>query len=271
MPIAEYYDKNGAEVVPSYTRPFPAAGDYYSFINQGLITGQTMIHKFGFSSTINTDVHDIWNAPSAGDLIPQTVAAKYDIVSTSTSDTIAGTGARTLVLEGLDSDFKEISEIIELSGQTPKQSENTYIRLNRSFIDDVGTYGGSNAGLITIRVTGAGDPQGYIEATEAQTQKSHYTVPAGKTAYIIRISETMETGKTVTINLRARTMADIIVAPFKASRIRHQWDGLDTPVGERLFANHIFPEKTDIWFTAFVSTGTAIVESDYDILLVDNQ
>lgn len=248
--------------------------DYFSAVNQGLVDGQEMVHKFGFSSAITSAQHHIWNVPTNVDLVWQTVASVYDVVSDDVDDTFLGTGARTVWLEGLDANFNTITETVELDGTTPVTTDASFIRLQRAKVMTCGAYTGSNEGDITIQVTGGGDIQGYIEKApthgEAQTQKSQYTVPAGKTAYIKAVNITMDSGKSVTLDLHAREGADIIAAPFKAAIVKHQWDGLDTPISQEFKANHIFPEKTDIWFDGSVSTGSAIIEVDYDILLVDN-
>lgn len=247
------------------------AQDYLAFVNQGLITGQSMMHKFGASTTVTSTERDVWNAPTNVDLVFQTVAAQYDIVSADVNDDVAGTGARTITLEGLDADFNELSETINLDGTTLVTTIGSFIRLNRAKIYDVGTYGGTNAGLITIRVTGSGDPQGYITAGKGQTRKAHYTIPAGKTAYMTRSNITMETGKTVTLDMHVRERADVILAPFKPNLAKHDWAGLDTPFENIINANHVFPEKTDVWFQSSVASGApAIVSVDYDLLIIND-
>ena len=61
------------------------------------------------------------------------------IASSSANDTGAGTGARTVTLQGLDLNFEKISEALTLTGQTPKSTVNSYRRLNRIFVDETGS------------------------------------------------------------------------------------------------------------------------------------
>lgn len=248
--------------------------DYFAAVNQDLVDEQEMVHKFGFSDTISNVQHHVWNIPTNVDLVWQTIASVYDVVSSDADDNLTGTGARTVLLEGLDENFNALTEIVEMDGVGIVTTDASFIRLQRAKVMTCGVYTGSNEGNITIRVTSGGDIQGYIEKAtthgEGQTQKSQYTVPAGKTAYLKTVNITMETGKSVTLDLHAREGADVIAAPFKPSIVKHQWDGLDTPISQEFKANHIFPEMTDIWFDASVTTGSAVVEVDYDILLVDN-
>jgi len=87
----------------------------------------------------------------------------------------------------------------------------------------------------------------------------------------MRVSLTVDSNKLTTANLQIRERADIVSAPFKGKRKRHRWDGLVEPVEESFNSNHELPEKTDVWFVAYVSAGSgAIVEVDYDILIVEN-
>ena len=153
--------------------------NYFVELSRGNIAGESSILKFGFNPAIGTAEEDIWTV--GGILIFQTTAMQYNISSTDTDDNIAGSGARKIEIQGLDSNFNEISEIVNLSGTTVVQTTKEYIRLNRGFITNVGTYTGSNEGVITISTSDTGDPQGGILVQEGQTQKSHFTIPAGKT------------------------------------------------------------------------------------------
>ena len=61
-----------------------------------------------------------------------------NVSSTDTDDTVLGTGAWNLTLSGLDADYVPQSETIQLNGQTPDQTVNAYLRVNRAYIRKVG-------------------------------------------------------------------------------------------------------------------------------------
>lgn len=249
-------------------------------VNKGNVQDHEMVHKFGWNNTITTTHHHVWNDPTTGgsDLIWQQTAAHYDVYSDDIDDDgdPADTGALTVTLECLDANFSTVFQTLTLNGTTAvTTTESTCVRLQRAYIATVGTYSGSNEGDIRIEVTSGGsktgDLQGFIEAEEGQTQKSQYTVPAGKTAYVLRISHTIEAQKTFTTELHTRENADVTSSPMSPVVVKHQWDGLTAPVEERFTANHIFLEKTDIWIDAVGTAGGGVIEVDYDILLVTDQ
>lgn len=78
-------------------------------------------------------------------------AADIDIQSNAAADTAAGTGARTITIDGLDSDYMEQSETVTLGGVTPAHPANDYIRLCCITIVTVGS-GTVNAGDINLYV-----------------------------------------------------------------------------------------------------------------------
>ena len=200
-----------------------------------------------------------------------TAAETMEVVSTDTiNDISTGTGARTVIITMLDNDFNEVIETVVL-GATPVTTVNAARRILTARVDDVGAYTGVNQGDITITGTSSDTLQGFILAEESRTSQSHFTIPAGKTGYLLRVSITTDANKSFNVNLHNRPGADIVVAPFKASVHLHHWDGLAVPIEERFLANHVLLEKTDIWMDAEVTGASdGSVDADYDILLIDN-
>lgn len=243
--------------------------DFLVEVNKGNIAGHLLVHKFGWRGNVSTNHHHLWNDPVANtDMIFPIVAETFDVVTTG-NDTSAGTGAREIIIEYLDSNFAFQTGTVATNAGT-QASAFSGIRLIRAYATDNGTYGGSNQNLITITGTDSGNDYAFIEATEGQTQNTQYCIPAGKTGYILRASMTTEANKGANLILHQRQNADVVSAPFTSVRILHQWDGTETPIDETFTANHMLPEKTDTWVGADMVTGTGILQFDYDILLVDN-
>lgn len=240
-------------------------------VNKGNVPGHTLINKFGWRGNASTVHAQVWNSPTVTDLIYPTVGETLSVVSASTSDTVAGLGARTVYIECLETGtWKSITQTINLTGTTPSLTTISCIRFQRAWVADVGTYGGKNLGLITITGSVSTNPYGYIEPEEAQTQNSQYACPALKTCFILAISITTEANKLATFSLHKRERADVITAPFGVTRVMHEWDGVNAPLQEIVIANHKVPEKTDIYFDVEMETGTGIVQIDYDILIIDS-
>ncbi len=262
-------------VTPGYstfTNSSSISKNFLEEVNQGNVEGAVLIHKFGSNPAVGTAHVDIWEGgPSAGSLQWMTAAETMDIISTDIIDDIStGVGARNVVITGLGDSFEELGETIALD-TVVVTTVNAYRRILTARVDDVGTYTGTNTGDISITGSSSGTLQGFIVAQESRTSQTHYTIPAGKTGYLLRASITMNANKEVNVNIHNRPGADIVAAPFKASVHLHHWDGLATPIEERFLANHVLPEKTDVWFDGEVtSTPAGSIDVDYDILLIDN-
>lgn len=83
------------------------------------------------------------------------------MLSDSVNDTAAGTGARTVFISGLDSNYDVISETVTLNGTSAVQTVRSYLRVNSFLIMSAGS-GKTNAGSITLRVTGGGSTQALM-------------------------------------------------------------------------------------------------------------
>ena len=81
-------------------------------ISRGQISFHKFVHKFGYNPSIGTSDETIW---SEGGLYAYPASATVMTVSSSsTDDTAAGTGARTVEVFGLDADYNEINEVVKI-------------------------------------------------------------------------------------------------------------------------------------------------------------
>lgn len=146
----------------------------------GRVGGHSRVSVYGHRATpIAGD--DIWEGGGAYPL--QAAATKLEILSASANDAAAGTGARTFTIQGLDTNFNQISETITMNGVTPVQTANTYLRVNSLTIASSGS-GQVNAGDVTLRVTGAGATQAIARAGYGFAKQCVYTVPTGFTLLV---------------------------------------------------------------------------------------
>jgi hypothetical protein len=130
--------------------------------------------KFAYNPEVNGTQEDIWS--QGGTLTRLSSAATASIVSTSANDTAAGTGARTMLIDGVDNNWNRITETVTLNGTTPVITTKSFLRINRMYITSSGT-GQTNAGNITATITAT--IQASIVAGAGQTEKSQYAVPMG--------------------------------------------------------------------------------------------
>lgn len=107
--------------------------------------------------------------------------ASFEIVSSSPNDTSGGTGAQTVLVETLDSNYNVLTNIVTLNGVTPVAIPGgaVHFRTNNLQVLTAGT-GLVNAGNITLRVAGGGATQEYILAGVGIKRTMKYTVPINK-------------------------------------------------------------------------------------------
>ena len=114
-------------------------------VSRNQIQGHTPIIVFGYNADLDTGEESIW--PNGGTVPHPTVASVLKISSTSTDDAAAGTGARTVFIEGLDGSFNVVNETVILNGQTSVNTTKSYLYVNQFYVATVGD-GGANAGTI---------------------------------------------------------------------------------------------------------------------------
>jgi hypothetical protein len=241
----------------------------------GVVKGWTNVHKFGHNDNLGSVVEDVWNA--GGVYTYLTAAALMEVVSTSANDTAAGSGCRSVVVQGLDADFAEQSETVVTDGTAAVVTVNSYIRINRMYCLGSGTYGGGSAGDITIRVASGGATQAKIAYTSdgaaldfGQTQVGRYCIPAGKVAFMTSVEIGIESGKGADVLIYQRQGADVVAAPFTSRRLVKSIDGLNGDVTVVFDGPLVFPEKTDIIVRARLTSGAnGRVHISYDLFLGD--
>lgn len=91
----------------------------------------------------------IW--PVGGVITKPTVAGATTLVSDSASDAAAGTGARTILVSGLDANYYKKSETVTMNGVTPVTCANNYLRINQLTMLSAGT-NKTNVGQITATI-----------------------------------------------------------------------------------------------------------------------
>jgi len=178
-------------------------------ISKGHTKGHRTLYKFGYNPDVNGDEETVWS--QGGDFPYPTSAVTMFVSSTSANDANGGTGANSILIQGLDENYDEVEETVLLNGQTQVATQNSYLRIYRAFVTLCGT-GGTSGGIIYVGSSGAtsGVPNTTIYANlhlGNQTQIAAYTVPAGYTLYVDDINFTAglsQANKTATCTFRSR-------------------------------------------------------------------
>lgn len=131
--------------------------------------------------------NDIW---TGGGVYPWLSSATLlEAVSASANDSLIGTGARTIIINALGGDYKEVAIPVILNGTTAVAISTPILRINSVVVATNGT-GRRNAGQITIRDAGGGTARAYIpvasvaDLSPAMSKQSAFTVPSGHTLLI---------------------------------------------------------------------------------------
>jgi hypothetical protein len=228
------------------------------------------VHKFGFNPDIDDSLETVW---AQGGLYSYLAAAtQLSISSSSTADTSAGTGARTVTLSGLDADYNEISETVTLNGQTAVTSTNSYLRIYRMVVRSAGS-GGKNAGVIyagTGTVTAGVPANKYatIAIGDNQTLMALWTVPAGHTGYLLQTDVTVATtqnNKYCTVSLVARPYGEVF-------QVKDRFVKAESQTSLTYSVPLKFEEKTDIEYRAIGDSAGAdiAISAAFEIIYIWN-
>jgi len=117
-------------------------------------------------------------------------------------DSAGDTGVKVVEVHGLDGNYDEQSEFVQLNGTTEVATANSYYRINNIHSMMVGS-GGVAAGDIDIRHTSDTPIYARLAANGNMSQTGIFTVPNGKTGYIKRWSAGSAGDNDVEILLRA--------------------------------------------------------------------
>jgi hypothetical protein len=107
----------------------------------------------------------------------------YTVVDKNTA---GKTGAHVVKFDYLTTAFAEKTEMVLLNGNTPVNTVNTDIYRINSFRIIAAGSGNKPVGNLSLRVSGGGTTYSYITAGFTRARNNQYTVPAGKTLYIIQ-------------------------------------------------------------------------------------
>ena len=157
--------------------------DYLLEVAKGNIPGTTQVIVAASNVSVGTSMETIWK--SDGLWSPLTVARTMSIVSDSGADTLAGTGAQILILQGVDASGLEQTEIVELNGVTPVITSNTWLGINPSII--TAGSGKKNVGTITITATVDLTLQSILAPGDSLTSALIYFVPVNKKLFLKQV------------------------------------------------------------------------------------
>jgi hypothetical protein len=244
-------------------------------VAKGQVSGHSAVYKFGRNDDIDTgtDPEDIW-----------TYGGLYTYNDTPSIQYISSSDALDVGMEitvvGLDENYNEQSVTVLLNGQAQTQigTVELFVRVFRAYNSSPIEFAGNVLiydDTVTSVLLGVPSPttsvKAEIRANDQQTYMALYTVPAGKTAYIMQHASDITKSNSAANN----ALLDIRIREFGGVFRSRQLDGLTTD-GSSAF-DFVFtlpesiPEKSDIRMQVrTVTTNDMGVSATFILLLVDN-
>ena len=216
------------------------------------IMGHSVLNINGYQPAISTTQIALWELAQA--YVYPNSNVTMTLVSTSASDT----SAVKVTINGLDSNYNPVSEVVALNGTTGVATVNTYFRINSLVLN-----AGNNVGTITA--ANGGTTYAVILPGNGRSQMAIYTVPAGYTFYLNRINAwsgtSLSTGNYVLYNL-VTTVNGITSSAAQIS--------FELFVDVHRYAPNSFAAGTDIQFQFTSSSGAQHVAAYVEGYLVKN-
>lgn len=232
--------------------------DYFIEITRGHIGGVKPTVIIGRSDSITTIEKEIWDSSVAYTYL--TSSSILQISSTSLNDISTGTGAKTIIISGLDGNYNEINEVVTLNGNTNVPTTKSYLRIFYIIVDTAGSIG-CNDGIITAKVGVVTYAQ--INIMYGRTAMALYTVPAGKTGYVYKYSA--NTGKGADVEIK-----NYVKKYNKSSYVDYHAVLYENNINIDISTPTKIIEKTDISVKSFTSAGTKMVTVLVFLLIYDN-
>jgi len=230
--------------------------EHFIQISAGRVKDTSHVNKFGYNSAVGSSYETVTdlgtnNLPSS--------AAVVSIVSASTADTSAGTGARAVEIQGLDANYNLKTETVTMNGQSAVTTTATFIRVFRMRVTSAGT-GETNAGNIIASISSSDVAR--ITANEGQTLMAVYTVPAKMTAYLIKFQGSLSKNQEAQFQIRAKEFNE------GAWNVKGLWGTFAAAVNYDYPVPIKFTEKTDIQVRAKAG-ATSEIGAIFDLILID--
>lgn len=225
----------------------------YFNIARGHIKGVSICHKFGKNSSVGATMETVWS--HGGSYTFPSEARTLSIASASENDDVGNTGATSISIEGLDANYNEIREKLNLDGTSSVTTSKSYLRVNRAYVG-----GNTNIGKITVShnsLTAA-----VIDAGRGQTQMAVYTIPANKQGYIISFNGAASKSGATDLMLFRRDLNG-------AFRLLDELQlNINNMVSDKKVPLRLH-EKTDLKVEATSASAGQTVTSNFDVVLVE--
>ena len=250
--------------------PVDVTGGFGLNIQRGLVAGVSAVHTFGRAPIINTadGFVTVWDGVGIYKGLDPTTEDFVTVTSDSANDSVAGTGARVVILIGLDVNLIQQTETISIDGLTPVISTLKYLRMTTSIVIQAGSNGFNEGDIIIAQQTDPTIEFAHIEIGNNRSLNSAYTIPFGKVGYISSGFATLAKKQNAVCEIKAlsRTQGSV----FQIA----EWFSLHSQGSSYIQRPFDVPltgvsAGTDIIIQANTDTNGVAVSAGLEIILVD--
>lgn len=236
----------------------------------GSVPGVSYVFLNGNNGGVTTTFEPFWPESAAYTVLTTAMSAPY-CASASASDTSAGTGARTVRVTGITSDFAPFAETLTMNGQTSVVLVNTTAQFINSVTVLTAGSGNTNAGVIRCGtgVNSSGVPavtHAMMSTGFSMTQSGMYGVAANKTLLCRNLSVATSGA---TANLTLTTAIDTYTNNGILKRQTFAAVNQTASSFVNVPSYFSFPEKTIIVPQVLAATSTGPAYFTAECLLID--
>jgi hypothetical protein len=231
-------------------------------VARGKVSGVSQINIFGFSSGVAQTFIPLWEANTT--ISFPTNAIQMNVRSTSVDDNATS----QITISGLNSDWNEIIEVINLNGTANVTTANSFLRINSMAMTTPPSDHTTNQGTISAR-NGTGTAHALILPGVGRMQNAWYSVPAGKSFYVRNINSFCGESKSGAspdwIYYRVLTTNNItrMTSTLLTTNFQHEYKVLRTnPVR--------YTQKLDVQWQYAASDGTKAISLILEGLLISD-
>lgn len=252
----------------------PMTRDFYLEVAKGNIPKHSLVSVHGKNDAVANGAWELIANLSGIYPWPQAVTTVRVKAGGNAADALAGIGAQSIIVAGLDINLAYIEQTIPLNANGTLASDSTPIALWRTLwaeVTGVGTYGGVNVGPIIIENTAGTADLLLISTGESRTQLCSYSVRAGITSYFIGDESHVDASQPSDVRICTRENLTNIIAPMSPHKTGLLEFGVDGqaqnqpkgPLGA-------FAPGTDIWIEASGSVGATRVTAAMEFMEVED-
>ena len=226
-------------------------------VARGQVDGHSTVNIYGFQASVTTSNIPIWEVAGAY-AYPASATVMHLASSVNTGEDLSGT---TILIQGLDANYAQISESVALTGTTVAVTTKEFLRINSMSVT-----AGAPTGTITLKNTGNTVTYAQINPTIGRSQMSIYTVPAGYTFYLSRVDAYTSANGSSSDWVQYR---NVQTSSSGVTTLTQQAPFTNTYHAQRVMPR-AFAEKTDIQLQAKTSANTYAVSIAGEGYLIKN-